>query len=392
MSIGTDPATTIACIFGYNVPFSMHHCGGITSHHRDRSGVPSYRRSKVCVESRSATSTIATLHAMPGRGPQTLQVAMEQAKFFGDIAEGPPSARAYWMKTVDNVRVRVGAYDAETQAKGTILLMLGRFGYIERYGRVAKTFAQNGFSTTVIDWRGQGLSDRIANDPHAGHIREFSDYQKDVAAMMSAVEELDRPKPYFLVGISMGACIGLRSMQHGLPVVASAFISPMWGLKMSALQRTVAWPLSWASKKLGLGHRYVPGESGKIYVLATPFEGNSLTHNVAMYDYWVRQAHRAPELQIGGPTMAWLYEALSECRSLSKVTSPDIPCITFCGELDSLVDNESVRKRMAKWPNGQFSMIRNAKHDVLTEIPEVGGHVTSRIIDFFSSVSSERLS
>ncbi|MEO0697943.1 MAG: alpha/beta hydrolase [Pseudomonadota bacterium] len=317
---------------------------------------------------------------------------MEEAKFYDDIADGPPSASAYWMQTADNVRVRVGAYHTVADRRGTILLMLGRFGYIERYGRVAKAFAENGFSTAVIDWRSQGLSDRMAKDPQAGHINTFADYQKDVAAMMHVVDELDMPKPYFLVGISMGACIGLRSMIEGLPVVASAFISPMWGIKMSTAQRIAAWPLSWAAMQFGLGQRYVPGESGDIYVLETPFEDNSLTHNAAMYDYWVDQARKVPELQIGGPTMTWLYEALSECRSLSSVPSPNTPSITFCGELDRLVDNYSIKARMAEWPNGEFSMIRNAKHDVLTEIPEIGGDVMSQIFDFFSKVSAPKLS
>jgi lysophospholipase len=84
------------------------------------------------------------------------------------------------------VRVRVGVYPTDVEAKGTILLMLGRFGYVERYGRVAKVFAANGFSTAVIDWRSQGLSQRMTDDPQAGHINRFSDYQKDLAAMLKA--------------------------------------------------------------------------------------------------------------------------------------------------------------------------------------------------------------
>jgi len=313
---------------------------------------------------------------------------MEQAKFYGDIAEGPASGNAYWIETDDGVRVRVGTYDSEAEAKGTILLMLGRFGYVERYGRVAKTFAEKGYSTAIIDWRSQSLSDRMAPDPQAGHIVSFSDYQKDVAAFLKAAEELQLPKPYFLVGVSMGACIGFRAMLDSLPVAASAFISPMFGIKMSTIQRIAAWPLSWAFQKLGMGQKYVPGESGAIYVLETPFENNNLTHNNAMYDYWVKQAQAAPELQIGGPTMSWLHEALAECRRLSTVPSPNVPCITFCGELDQLVDNASIKRRMEKWPNAEFSMIRNAKHDVLTEIPEVGGDVMIQIFDFFARADS----
>ncbi len=132
---------------------------------------------------------------------------MENAKFYAEIADGPSQGAAYWVRTDDSVRLRIGTYGADNGQKGTILLFLGRFGYVERYGRVAKDFDRSGFATVVIDWRSQGLSDRMADDPHTGHIHRFSEYQKDVAAMVKAAEELNLPKPWYLVGISMGACV-----------------------------------------------------------------------------------------------------------------------------------------------------------------------------------------
>lgn len=315
---------------------------------------------------------------------------MEQATFYSEISDGPSSGAAYWVHTDDNVRLRVGAWGAGEDRKGTVLLLLGRFGYIERYGRVAKDFDKNGFATVVIDWRSQGLSDRLTDDPKTGHVGRFSDYQKDVAAMVNAAEQLDLPKPWYLVGISMGACIGLRAMLEGLPVAAAALVSPMWGIKMSPMQRIAAWPLSWSSQQLGMGHKYVPGESGEIYILSTPFEKNNLTHNPDMYEYWVNQAQALPDLQIGGPSMAWLYQSLAECRSLSKMHSPDIPCVTFCGDSDELVDIRAITSRMEKWPNGSFEMIPKAKHDVLTEVPEIGGGVMDKICQFFSTATETR--
>ena len=38
---------------------------------------------------------------------------------------------------------------------------------------------------------------------------------------------------------------------------------------------------------------------------------------------------------------------------------------------------------MEKWSNGKFQMVRDAKHDVLTETPEVGGDVMGQIFSFF---------
>jgi lysophospholipase len=56
--------------------------------------------------------------------------------------------------------------------------------------------------------------------------------------------------------------------------------------------------------------------------------------------------------------------------------------------MDELVDNVAIKDRMENWPNGEFVMIQNAKHDVLTEIPEIGGDVMDRIIEFFSNIKA----
>jgi lysophospholipase len=120
---------------------------------------------------------------------------MEDADFYSEIADGPLHGAAYWVKTDDNVRLRVGTYGSTKDRKGTILLFLGRFGYIERYGRVAKEFDKKGFATVLGDWRSQGLSDRLAKDRQTGHINRFADYQSDVKALLGAAEELGLPNP-----------------------------------------------------------------------------------------------------------------------------------------------------------------------------------------------------
>lgn len=309
---------------------------------------------------------------------------MQQARLYTEIADGPEYAAAYWRHAIDGVRVRIGTFGVDKDRNGTVLLFPGRFGYIERYGRVAKEFDRHGFATVVIDWRSQGLADRLVDDPRTGHVHRFSDYQKDVAAMVSAARELGLPQPWYLVGVSMGACIGFRAMLESLPVAACALVSPMFGIKMTALQRAAAWPLSWAAQKIGMGHIYVPGESGGIYVLDTAFADNNMTHNSDMYAYWVDQARAVPELQIGGPSMGWLFQGLCECRDLAQMPSPDVACVTFCGGRDQVVDNRAIKQRMDKWPKGALRMIDAAKHDVLTEIPAIGGDVISQIVEFFA--------
>jgi len=222
---------------------------------------------------------------------------MENAPFYAEIAEGPAGGKAFWISADDNVRLRVGLWKAEQSKNGSVLLFPGRTGYIERYGRIATRLRENGFSSFAIDWRGHGLSDRLVDDRNCCHVDRFSDYQRDVTAMIKAAERLELPRPWHLIGNSMGANIGLRAMLTQLDVAASAFIAPMWAINLSPIQYYAAWALSWTAQAVGKGHVYAPGYDGQNYVLKTAFEDNTMTNDEEMYRYLSDQA----EAQCLGP-------------------------------------------------------------------------------------------
>ena len=219
---------------------------------------------------------------------------MDSAPFYTDVAEGPDGGRAFWLRAVDGVRIRIGLWTPEGSTKGTVLLFPGRTEYIEKYGRAAKDFAKRGYATLAIDWRGQGLADRLLDDTMSGHVHIFTDYQKDVDAVVQALDHLDLPQPLHLLGHSMGGCIGLRAAITGLPVSSCSFSGPMWGIRIASPLRPVAWSLSWSSRQVGLGHLYAPGTKSNTYVLAEPFEANKLTCDPEMYQYMINQAQAHP--------------------------------------------------------------------------------------------------
>lgn len=310
---------------------------------------------------------------------------MEQAPFYSEIAEGPIGGQTFWVNTDDKIRLRVGLWQSKKTKQGTVFFLPGRTGYIERYGRIATKLSKIGLASFVIDWRGLGLSDRLVNDQSACHVGQYADYQHDVNAMLEAAKNLDLPKPWYLIGNSMGACIGLRAMAEGLKVTACAFIAPMWGINLSPVQYHAATAISWAAQAIGKESAYAPGYNGQNYVVKTAFADNTMTNDENMYRYWTQQAHAQPDLLIGGPTMGWLFQSLKECKSLSTLRSPNIPCIVFRGDDDVDVDIQAIKDRMANWPNGRFEQIPNAKHDVLNEIPEIREDVLSKILDLFTA-------
>lgn len=320
---------------------------------------------------------------------------MQDAPFFADIADGPDGGRAFWCDTSDGVRIRVGLWrpapeTPEENSAGTLLLFPGRTEYIEKYGRIVRRFAAAGLTTLVVDWRGQGLSDRLIEDRMSGHVLHFDDYQHDVAAMVAAARDLDLPKPWFVLGHSMGGGIALKSVMDGLPVAAASFSAPMWGIRISTALRPVAWSLGWGSRSVGFDHAYAPGTSSKSYVLAEPFESNRLTTDRESYDHMIAQVSTHPELTIGGPSLRWLYESLHGTRQLWRRPSPDLPCLCLLGSEEDIVDTSRIHDRMARWPGGDLEFVEGARHEVLQEAPEIRERLVAQLIDFYARVRDRR--
>ena len=83
--------------------------------------------------------------------------------------------------------------------------------------------------------------------------------------------------------------------------------------------------------------------------------------------------------------MAWLYESLKECRSLSKRGSPDIPCIVFFSDNDQDIDIRAIQNRMERWPNGSCELIQNSKHELFLETPDIRARAMTKIRELFTT-------
>ncbi len=308
----------------------------------------------------------------------------QPAPFFADVAGGPPGGSALWVDTPDRVRIRVGHW-RPAAARGTVLLFPGRTEYIEKYGAAAGVLAQAGFATLSVDWRGQGLADRLTDDRRIGHVVHWSDYRHDVDAVVAVARHLDLPRPWHLLGHSMGGCIGLRALIQRLPVQSSAFTGPMWGIAMSTVDRLGSAVMTRVAPLLGLGLKLPPGTSYGNYVEEKPFEDNFLTTDADMYKMMQDQLAAHPELLLGGPSLIWLREALAECRALAALPAPDKPCVTFLGSHERIVDPAPIHARMANWPRGDLVIVPGAEHEVLMERPEIRGPAFDRIIRHFNT-------
>ncbi|WP_373353879.1 alpha/beta fold hydrolase [Pseudoroseicyclus sp. CXY001] len=305
-----------------------------------------------------------------------------RAPFYADVADAPEGWTCHWMTAADGLKIRVASWRAEGE-RGTLLLMPGRTEYIEKYGNVVGDFLAMGLSVVVIDWRGQGIAERMHPNRDLGHVGRISDYQHDVRAMIAHVEAERLAKPLYILGHSMGGGIGFRALEERHDIAAAAFTAPMWGIQMAAALRPVAWGLSSIAGPLGFSALFAPTQKAQAYALRVAVEDNVLTTDRAQYERLTRQLVAHPDLALGGPSLHWLGQALREMKRIQSAPAPKVPSITFLGGDEAIVHPGDIAARVKSWPGAELVTYPGAMHELLIERQEVRSDILARLDGLF---------
>lgn len=317
---------------------------------------------------------------MPASEGTAADPALEPAPWLADSAPGnapAPLPESFWLRTGDGVRLRVAHWKSEEDGaradRGTVLLFPGRSEHVEKYAHLAAAFLDEGWQAAAIDWRGQGLSDRLAPDPLLGHVDRFPDYQMDIAALTRFLEARGAPRPWHLLCHSMGGMIGLRALHDGLTVEGVVFSAPMWDLPGPDPLTPLLKLAIRTADMLGLSLMRMPTTGPRSYVLTAPFGDNTLTRDREMWEWMRRQIEAHPELEIGGASVRWVAEALREAALFARMPPPPRAATTMLGSDERVVDAEAIRRHMARWqrevPGSRLVTFPGARHEIFMDLP-----------------------
>lgn len=297
---------------------------------------------------------------------------MEVAPFL-DLA---PGARApdevWWLAAPDKKRLRAALWRAEA-ARGHVVLLSGRTEFLEKMAVPAAAFRARGFDVVSLDWRGQGLSDRLVAPRLKGHIGDYRDFQTDLDALLADPRVAALTGPRVLAAHSMGGAVATAALAR--PEVAGtlscAILSaPMLGIRMTLFERVVAWLATKIGMALGLGHCWPPiGDVDTPYVLAEkkPDE-NVLTGDETMWAWLVATARNHSDLSIATPTLSWLDASSREVRRLSDLGAAPCPVLVLLGSAEKVVDPKAVRAG-ARRLGANLVPITGARHEIFIEKP-----------------------
>ncbi|MEM7005687.1 MAG: alpha/beta hydrolase [Pseudomonadota bacterium] len=276
----------------------------------------------------------------------------------------PLGAEVIWFKGSGDLNLRACIIPARdpNAARGTAIVCPGRSEFIEKYFEVAGELLDRGFSILILDWPGQGLSDRLLPDRGKGHIDRFETFMGALKTGLEALE--DRlPRPYVSVAHSMGGAIALSAIVEDLVKVdAAAFCAPMWGIKQRVFGMRY---LVWAMRVMGRTNDYIqqPGPP-------ETFESNIVTHDRRRWEMNRDLVEASPDLFLGPVTWGWLGASLQIFATFAKAAKMrrlTIPIMIATAEEEKLVENESHARIAALLPNAEHITVAGAYHEILME-------------------------
>jgi lysophospholipase len=286
----------------------------------------------------------------------------------------PPGGIA-WDQTLaleasDGVRLRGAVWrspDNDRAGRGLVLLLQGRTEFLEKSAVPAAELVKRGFTVASIDWRGQGRSLRLVDPPLKGHVARFTDFHRDLAALLAhpAITEMDGPRLMF--AHSMGGAIGLGAIARAVVSPDGVILSgPMLGFTMPKLMRLLSLVTLWFARRLGKMEAWPPmGSVDQPYVF-TGFADNVLTSDPVMFDWMVAALRRDPALQLASPTLGWFNESFAEMAWLTEQRPLNCPALCLLGTRERVVDPAAVRAAAVRL-GAELVEIERAEHEMLIE-------------------------
>lgn len=249
--------------------------------------------------------------------------------------------------------------------------MAGRSEFIEKYFEVIEDLRTRGFSVATMDWRGQGLSERLLPVREMGHIRDFGVFRSDLRRFTDDVVMKRFAGPYILMTHSMGGAPALQMLADGDDTWRCAVLcAPMTALFDGLAQRLGVRLLGEAAARFGLARHAIPGV--KDYSMA--FEGNILTSDRARHRRFQDLQSAAPNATIREPTYGWIRaatEAMDDLHRKNRFAKMKVPTLIVSAENDCLV-----RSSDHLWLEKQSALIevvtiKGALHEIMMERDEI---------------------
>ncbi len=296
----------------------------------------------------------------------------------------PAGGEAVRLVAEDDIALRAAFWAGGE--RGTVIHLQGRSEFIEKHYEPIGRLLKLGFSVATLDWRGQGLSERLLKDRRKGHVERFEQYQWDLDALTAEARRRELPQPWIFFAHSMGGAIVARAMmrQSETPsprwrVKATVLSAPMLGLSGSRAYLGLGSMIANSACGMGYGEEYAPGGGKEFYANQQGFEGNVISSDPQRFAAYADFLNAHPELGIGGPTFRWIAEAFREMPQLKPTRTPTL---LLLGKDEALVSPSAMRHYARTGLHTELVELDDCRHEPLMETDFVQAQVWPAVDKF----------
>jgi len=282
--------------------------------------------------------------------------------------------------------IRYGHVKPKTKSKGTVVMTTGYADFIESYYETIHDYLDRGYEVYMMDWQGQGGSERYNTDkPWLPNPKGFVQNVDDLKQFVDEVVKPNRKKPVFLNTHSMGGHVALHYLhKHQNDFDGAILAAPFIDVHMGPVKKKLVQSFATVMKKLGFGDHRMPGRDRVVKRIKKLRE-------IALKDAPMRKqihkiyAEKNPNLKIGDPTYSWLTHSFNAAAKLNKenyLKKITTPLLIVGAQKDGMVNNAYARRAVVTVPNAKYVEIEGAYHDLWTERETMRAKLWSHVDKF----------
>jgi lysophospholipase len=242
------------------------------------------------------------------------------------------------------------------------VILPGRSSFIENYAETISQLSTRGYDVWILDWRGQGGSQRFIDHPQKNHTHDFELFVHDLHEFIKLYIQ-PVTSNIVLFGISLGAHIGFRYLQiHQASIVRAIFIAPMFDVNLSPFSRYILRPLLYLLYALKIKELYVPGYGDHCF-----YTNEELIYDPDRYETLKQSCYKNHQYLTGGPTIAWAKAMFKSITCLKKHSNQalTLPIFVALAGNDIVVDNQIAKDITTKLSNAMLMVYPKANHNIL---------------------------
>lgn len=244
---------------------------------------------------------------------------------------------------VDNIRINFACF-IDKGRKKNLIIVPGRSESYIKYQELSYEFTHQGYNVFIIDHRGQGLSERMLDNPHKGFVNDFNDYASDLYTFITQYVQPASKNPLYLLAHSMGSAIAaLYLATYPNTIKAAILSSPMIAINTGMLPKPIAHGLintvDLVEKHIIKQNSYFPGQKDHRF---KNFTENKLSQSTIRYQIFKNLYQENSQVHLGGVTVQWLKQAHTiKQKLLDNSHCFNLPIRILQAGDDSVVDNQA---------------------------------------------------